>query len=144
MRMDHGQGAFAHLELPFFEERHRAFARALDAWAGANVGHAHPSERAAGVVDRGALARMRVAGVLAGPRVERPRERAVAIFEERQLEMRERALAVVHGRHQRGATRSPGSTSYGSPQPGIVRSRSRHVAILGKRSSRTMPLSSAG
>jgi alkylation response protein AidB-like acyl-CoA dehydrogenase len=47
MAMDHGQGALAHLELPFFDERHRAFARALDAWAGEHVGHAHPSERAA-------------------------------------------------------------------------------------------------
>ena len=43
--MDHGQGAFAHLELPFFDERHRAFARSLDAWAATNVGHAHPNER---------------------------------------------------------------------------------------------------
>jgi len=60
MAMDHGQGAFAHLDLPFFEERHRAFARALDAWAGANVGHAHPSERAA--VDDACRALVRALG----------------------------------------------------------------------------------
>ena len=59
MRMDHGQGAFAHLELPFFEDRHRAFARALDAWAGENAGHAHPSERAA--VDENAFMKRHVA-----------------------------------------------------------------------------------
>ena len=60
MRMDHGQGAFAHLELPFFEDRHRAFARALDAWAGENAGHAHPSERAA--VDDACRALVRALG----------------------------------------------------------------------------------
>jgi len=43
--MDHGQGAFAHLDWPFFDERHRAFARALDGWAGEHLGHAHASER---------------------------------------------------------------------------------------------------
>jgi acyl-CoA dehydrogenase len=58
--MDHGQGAFAHLELPFFEDRHRAFARALDAWAGENAGHAHPSERAA--VDDACRALVRALG----------------------------------------------------------------------------------
>jgi alkylation response protein AidB-like acyl-CoA dehydrogenase len=43
--MDHAQDAFAHLDWPFFDERHRAFARALDGWAGEHVGHAHASDR---------------------------------------------------------------------------------------------------
>jgi len=43
--VDTAQGAFAHLDWPFFDERHRAFARALDAWAGGHVGHSHPSAR---------------------------------------------------------------------------------------------------
>ena len=30
-----------HLDWPFFEERHRAFARELDAWAGEHLAHAH-------------------------------------------------------------------------------------------------------
>ena len=36
-----------HLDWPFFEPRHRAFATELDAWAGASLGHAHGSDRAA-------------------------------------------------------------------------------------------------
>ncbi|HEX2541224.1 MAG TPA: acyl-CoA dehydrogenase family protein [Caldimonas sp.] len=36
-----------HLDWPFFEPRHRAFASELDAWAVASVGQAHPSERTA-------------------------------------------------------------------------------------------------
>ncbi|HEY2558608.1 MAG TPA: acyl-CoA dehydrogenase family protein [Caldimonas sp.] len=34
------------LDWPFFEPQHRAFAAELDAWAGANLGHAHGHERA--------------------------------------------------------------------------------------------------
>ena len=34
-----------HLDWPFFEPRHRAFATALDAWAADHVGQAHPSAR---------------------------------------------------------------------------------------------------
>ena len=34
-----------HLDWPFFEPRHRAFATELDAWAGASLGHAHGSDR---------------------------------------------------------------------------------------------------
>ena len=39
--------ALAHLDWPFFEPRHRAFARELEAWAAASLGHAHASDRAA-------------------------------------------------------------------------------------------------
>jgi len=39
--------SFDHLDWPFFEPRHRAFATELDAWAATSVGHEHPSERAA-------------------------------------------------------------------------------------------------
>ena len=35
-----------HLDWPFFEPRHRAFATELDAWAAANLGHAHGNDRA--------------------------------------------------------------------------------------------------
>ena len=40
-------GAAAHLDWPFFEPRHRAFARELEAWAIGALGHDHPSERSA-------------------------------------------------------------------------------------------------
>jgi alkylation response protein AidB-like acyl-CoA dehydrogenase len=33
--------AFAHLDWPFFDDRHRAFAHELDAWAAEHVTHAH-------------------------------------------------------------------------------------------------------
>jgi len=36
-----------HLDWPFFEPRHRAFAAELEAWADASLGHAHGSDRAA-------------------------------------------------------------------------------------------------
>ena len=36
-----------HLDWPFFEPRHRAFATELDGWAAASLGHEHPGERAA-------------------------------------------------------------------------------------------------
>jgi len=36
-----------HLDWPFFEPRHRAFAAELDAWAGASLGRAHGSDRPA-------------------------------------------------------------------------------------------------
>ena len=32
---------FAHLDWPFFEERHRKLAREADAWAAANLGYSH-------------------------------------------------------------------------------------------------------
>ncbi|MBV9892169.1 MAG: acyl-CoA dehydrogenase family protein, partial [Rhizobacter sp.] len=58
--MEHGQGAFAHLDWPFFEERHRAFASSLDAWAGEHIGQAHASERDA--VDAACRAHVRALG----------------------------------------------------------------------------------
>ncbi|MBC8023600.1 MAG: hypothetical protein H7Y14_10800, partial [Burkholderiales bacterium] len=47
--------SFDHLDWPFFEPRHRAFAAELDDWAAASLGQEHPSERAAPVVDGGWL-----------------------------------------------------------------------------------------
>jgi acyl-CoA dehydrogenase len=49
-----------HLDWPFFEAHHRAFANDLDRWAAANVGHAHGHERAE--VDATCRALVRVLG----------------------------------------------------------------------------------
>ncbi|MEO7055306.1 MAG: acyl-CoA dehydrogenase family protein [Caldimonas sp.] len=46
MVMVNDRAAPDHLDWPFFEPRHRAFAIELDAWAATNLGHAHGSERA--------------------------------------------------------------------------------------------------
>jgi acyl-CoA dehydrogenase len=71
---------FAHLDWPFFDERHRKLAREADAWAAQNLGYTH-GEDADGICKR-LVQDLGCAGWLHHSASEKPDVRAIALLRE--------------------------------------------------------------
>jgi acyl-CoA dehydrogenase len=71
---------FAHLDWPFFEDRHRKLAREADAWAVANLGHSHGED--ADAICRRLVQDLGCAGYLRHSATEKPDVRSIALLRE--------------------------------------------------------------
>src|SRR5262245_30081407 len=71
---------FAHLDWPFFEDRHRKLAREADAWAAQNLGYAHGED--ADAICRRLLQDLGCAGYLHHSATEKPDVRSIALLRE--------------------------------------------------------------
>jgi len=71
---------FAHLDWPFFEDRHRKLARDADAWASENLGYAHGED--ADAICRRLVQDLGCAGWLHHCATEKPDVRSIALLRE--------------------------------------------------------------
>jgi alkylation response protein AidB-like acyl-CoA dehydrogenase len=71
---------FAHLQWPFFEERHRKLAREAEAWAKENLSHAHGDD--ADAICKRLVQDLGCAGYLGHCASERPDVRSIALLRE--------------------------------------------------------------
>jgi acyl-CoA dehydrogenase len=71
---------FAHLQWPFFEDRHRQLAREADAWAAANLGYSHGED--ADAICRRLVQDLGCAGWLHHSASETPDVRSIALLRE--------------------------------------------------------------
>jgi acyl-CoA dehydrogenase len=71
---------FAHLDWPFFEERHRKLAREADAWAAANLGYSHGED--ADAICQRLVQDLGCAGYLHHSASEKPDVRTIALLRE--------------------------------------------------------------
>ncbi len=71
---------FAHLDWPFFDDRHRTLAREADAWAAQNLGYAHGED--ADAVCRRLVQDLGCAGYLHHCATEKPDVRSIALLRE--------------------------------------------------------------
>ena len=71
---------FAHLDWPFFEERHRKLAREADAWAAQNLGYSHGED--ADAICKRLVQDLGCAGYLHHCATEKPDVRSIALLRE--------------------------------------------------------------
>ena len=71
---------FAHLDWPFFEERHRKLAREADAWAAQNLGYTHGDD--ADAICKRLVQDLGCAGYLHHSATEKPDVRSIALLRE--------------------------------------------------------------
>jgi alkylation response protein AidB-like acyl-CoA dehydrogenase len=71
---------FAHLQWPFFDERHQKLAREADAWAAANLGYSHGED--ADAICKRLVQDLGCAGYLHHSATEKPDVRSIALLRE--------------------------------------------------------------
>jgi acyl-CoA dehydrogenase len=71
---------FAHLDWPFFEDKHRTLAREADAWAAQNLAHAHGED--ADAICKRLVQDLGCAGYLRHSATEKPDVRSIALLRE--------------------------------------------------------------